>query len=531
MNCPDVTHLREIAEEPSLAKPELRAHVDECSRCRRLVELASAEEASLRAALPLAPPKGSLEATLAAIAAAEGPRPASKKRRRPKAKTTGYALPAFWILALTLLAVGSLKVLRGPERVDAPPVEVPQPDAPPTDAPPLDTPPADTPPADTPPADAPPADTPPADPLPDDDAEPPVDTTPTLPEPTEGPIVVDAPKTPKAPDTPGQPETRIKALARLESGSLRAAGQELEHGATVPTGVVHKVGSSAAVLSGHGTARLWLAPRSLVSVHDQAGVTVFRLAQGAVYLRTEGDRPYALATPAGHASPLGTAFLVAHANRKTRIMTYDGSVRFTAPRADSILVRAGFAAAIREGKAPTLAQPSTSRLPRWLPKTARPKTPPRFSLIQALSFEKGTDGFTRGDAIRGGAGGSRGCLRAVRRDDTYAVYVELERESGVMTLDPNLWIEVRCRVDRRAKVVIQVWDVDAGENLAHFVTLDPGQWTTLSAPLRAFTDASGNPRRAPVTAGNRGTCFNVFAGREGQALELLVDDVRLFAEH
>ena len=62
------------------------------------------------------------------------------------------------------------------------------------------------------------------------------------------------------------------------------------------------------------------------------------------------------------------------------------------------------------------------------------------------------------------------------------------------------------------------------------MTVEPGAWTTIAAPLRDFTDSSGKPRTAPVGKGDRGTCFSVFAGEPNEKVELLVDDVRFYTQ-
>lgn len=97
-----------------------------------------------------------------------------------------------------------------------------------------------------------------------------------------------------------------------------------------------------------------------------------------------------------------------------------------------------------------------------------------------------------------------------------------------MTTDPALWIEVACKVDRRSRVVVQLWDLDAKENLAHFETVEPGAWTQIAAKLGDFTDSAGKPRGRPVTKGDRGSCFTIFAGEKGEKVDLLVDDVRFY---
>src|SRR5262249_49546016 len=112
----------------------------------------------------------------------------------------------------------------------------------------------------------------------------------------------------------------------------------------------------------------------------------------------------------------------------------------------------------------------------------------------------------------------------------YAVVVELEQPGGVLTMDPALVIEVTCKVDKRTKVALQLWDIDRKENVASMTTLEPGKWTTLAVPLRDFGDPAGRPLAKPIAAGDKATCFSVFAGEASETVELLVDDVRFLRE-
>jgi hypothetical protein len=138
-------------------------------------------------------------------------------------------------------------------------------------------------------------------------------------------------------------------------------------------------------------------------------------------------------------------------------------------------------------------------------------------------------GLDRRRARRAGAHGSKGALRAVPRTGDWAVGAEIEEAKGaVFKTDPDLIVEAVVKVDRRSKVVLQVWDLDARENLAHFATVEPGVWTTVTAKLSDFTDPAGEPRGRPVGEGDRASCFTVFAGEGGSKVELLVDDVRFY---
>jgi hypothetical protein len=368
-----------------------------------------------------------------------------------------------------------------------------------------------------PPEDAPPP--PPEEPL--------VQRTPEVPPPEDVvPAPTPAPALPAPAPAPGT--ARVEpALAIARAGKLSVQGRALASGETVPVDAVLQNGTTAAVVDLPGRAVVHVAPSARIAVKKgDGGEVVVLVERGQVFARTTEKGGYAIASADVKARPLGTAFLVAVDAKATRVATADGVVRLESDRGDAT-VRAGFESEVLKGRAPSLARPATglAKALGWLPADARPRvTVP--SIVRAFDFEAGADGFQMGRVASPGAHGSRGCLEGVTAKSVYARVVELEQlnASGVLALDPELVIEVTVRVDRRAKVCVQAWDPDRKENLAFITTVEAGKWTTVAAPLKDFTDASGRPR-GPVASG-RASCFDVFAGESGEALELRVDDVR-----
>jgi hypothetical protein len=272
---------------------------------------------------------------------------------------------------------------------------------------------------------------------------------------------------------------------------------------------------------------------------------VFVLGELArVYARSIGaHRPYAIETADARLLPLGTEFVVATSSNSTKVSVLDGTVRVGvfqkrgAAQNESPLVsldvNAAFEARVSGSKgADPLVRFDAKRAVDWLPKTLRPeKLPPRLSLVREFAFDQGQEGATKGEYVRF-AGGTlpKGAVRGATVPTDYARIVEIDHP-GIVKLDPNLWVEATVKVDKTTRVVLQVWDLDAKENLAFFATVEPGTWTTIGAPLRSFGDASGKPRAQPVHAGDQANCVSVFAGEPGESVELLVTNVRFSSEN
>jgi ferric-dicitrate binding protein FerR (iron transport regulator) len=526
VRCPDVTRLRSLAESPAgdpAGDPDLARHVAGCERCRKLVDLARREEVALRGAIPAEPPRDLLERVLSAVDKEASPAP-----RRPRPRRKGGSGP--WIAGGALLAALALVLAlrEGPRETPPPPPEEPPP------AQPVPRPR----PAEVAPEPSVVAALPAIPPTPPADPEPPPPEAGK--EGAPGTHPPENPPPPAPPELPGKaptppPATSAVALAHARSGKLTVSGRTLAAGEAIPESAAVQASSTAEV-EGVGTAKLVLASGSRFNVRQgEHGETLFTLERGQVFARSQGEKPYAVATADGRATPLGTAFLVQVEPGKTHVVTLDGTVTLAVERSSATIVRAGFEADAVRGKPAALARPSAlakSAL-AWIPESSRPKKLPVIELVRSFSFADGLDGFGRGElAAQPGAHGSRSVLRGVASPEgTYAMNVQIEdARTKVLTIDPDLWIEAAVRVDRRTTVVLQVWDGDRKENLSRIVTVEPGAWTTIAAPLRDFTDSSGKPRATPVGKGDRGTCFSVFAGEANEKVELLVDDVRFYTQ-
>lgn len=536
-SCPDLATLRAHSESPG-ADRALAGHVAQCARCRRLVDLAQREEAAIRAALPVETPRGLLEKTLAALDAESTP-----SRRRPASPRADRSTGAGW-LALGAVAFAALALLvvlgRGPssehEGSDAPNLAAtlaPQPSASPR-APSSSPSPAA--PETRPTAEPGPEPTPEALVPGPSPAGPPVEPAPESPAATPGPGSTPAPAT--APSPGEVVASRGKTLARVRSGKLAASRRTFAAGDALPEGESLEVQGSAAEVEGVDAVALVLAAHARVTVRaGGSGETVFALAAGSRALaRTTGAGKWSVETPDARVTPLGTELVVAVEAKLTRVSLLEGRARVAVERAAALEVRAGFEAEVARGHAPEAPRPFVAaRAVAFLPEALRPKKLPASQrLVRAHTFDDGLDGATKGEHVTtGGARGSRGCVRAARLGTDYAVVVEMDASAsrtGALVLDPGLWVEVTVKVDHRTRVVLQVWDSDAKENLAFYATVEPGQWTTVSAPLRSFGDANGAPRSKPVRSGDRSTCFSVFAGEPSETVELLVDDVRFSLE-
>lgn len=559
MSCPDPSALRLAAEG---ADPAAAAHAGSCERCGRLLVAAAREATLLREALEATPPPGALDAALAAVAAeqgAEAARPPGGRARPPSGRSPGRraprpaargddALPRVLLGLLLGLFVAALLLLGG--RASTPP-------APPRQPPPTTTPPPpprrDPTPPPRPATDPGPATEPGPAPGteeelvtaqgPETDAPPPPSTDAPPGSTDAPPASTDAPppRAPRPPDAPppGTRTTPAAAFATLRAGKLApAGGAPLAVGDPLPAGVALDAGPGGAEVELAGCAAVALAPRARVGASPaqaapgaEAGVEV-ELLKGSLAIRTAGTRPWALVTPEARITPVGTLVVATRDGTRTRLTTLEGAARLApAGGGDEVVVRAGFEAEATKGRAVPAPRPLAARELAWLPQALRPARPVAApELLLAFDFEDG-QAWTKGTLRAGGARGSRAALLGAPATDTYAAVAELERPgAAVFTLQPELWIEAHVRVDRAARVVLQVWDVDRKENLAHMQDVPAGRWTSIAAPLRAFGDASGRPRPGPFPAGDRATSLAVFAGERGQLLELLVDDVRVWRE-
>lgn len=526
-DCLDLDRVRALAEVGDALDPPAAAHARACARCARRVAQARAEEQALRAALPVEPPPGVVDATLRAVRAAAddaGDDAAEPRSRRPRARrrpAAGASAAPLWlplVLALLVVAAGALALRARPAPSTSPPPGPPAPAAPP---------PAATPP---PPTVAPPPaalDLDPWDASQDDGEDDPAPS----PEPPAAPppdVVVEAP--PQT-DAPPPPTAAPAALARVASGKVDAGGRVLGPGDALAAGEALRAVGGPAEVEVPGCVAVALAPRAIARLERAGDEVAVRLERGRLLVRTRGPGAWALVTAEGQARPLGTALLAQRDGARTRLATVEGLVRVSpATGGDALDLRPGFEAELARGR-PLAARPASPLGPAltWLPAALRPAAPASPELLAEHLFEDGRGRWTRGDPHTPGARGSRACLRGVAGAGDYAVSVELEALAGVVTVEPDLWLEATVRVDRPARVALQVWDFDRKENLAHLATVEAGRWTTLAAPLRAFTGPAGEPR-GPVVRGGRGTCVTVFAGEPGQPLELLVDDVRLWRQ-
>lgn len=549
MSCGDPLHLRALAEEEGdLEDGSLRAlaeHVRACDACRARVEEYRAEERALRDALVLPAPATLRRSTLRAF-------DAETAARRP-GRPPWVALVA--AVALGALAVGALALIptrreNGAGDAGSPPqpaVTGPPPSSPPPSSPSPSMPSTPTPSTPTPPTPVPPpapvAPLPPAPP-PQAPVAPPEPPPPVV----APPAPLPAPPGPERAPPPPPPEelthappptppvaTQATVLASLKKGKLQVKGRALAEGEALPEREP-LVAATLVEVESAGAVALVLAPGTRVSLQASAkGEPDFTLASGKLLARTLADhtRRYSVATADALLTPLGTSFVVALESGKTRVSTFDGAVRAEVERAPgdaSLDVRAGFEAELTKGKTPEPSHPfAASKVASWLPEGLRPALPPAPRIVRTFSFEKDTDGFTKGELLPA-ARGVRRALRGVAASRDYATRVELEDvRAGIAVLEPDLHFEARVKLSRRANVDFQIKDQDRNANLKlGFEGVEPGRWVTLSVAVRDLRAADGSALATPVKAGEKAIRLDLLAGAQGDVLELQVTDVRFY---
>jgi hypothetical protein len=384
----------------------------------------------------------------------------------------------------------------------------------------------------------------------DESPAPPVQPTPALP----GPNKPDAER----------PVAEL-ALAVLRSGKVSSGGKALAAGDVVPEGDAVEVGSLVE-LESTDSVKLLVASGSKLSVkRGDRGEPVFFLSSGKVFARSAGKRGYAIASADARTTPLGTEFVVSVELGKTRVSTLEGRVRVDVERAPvpgggAVDVRAGFEADVVKGKSPEVPHPfAAAHTVSWLPDGVRPKTlPAQPRVVRVFNFEDG-EGFNQGVIVPGGAHGSKHALKGALEDEGSMVELSDERAQS-LDFDPNLWVEVTCKVDKAAAVVLEVvggrkkmdhagpggpggprfGEREVPKNLELRTRVEAGRWVTIAAPVRDFLDVAdfrhfagpGGPRHPgrDIKPSNHVERFAVFAMSKGETVELLVDDVRFFYE-
>jgi hypothetical protein len=564
--------------EGELADPHITLHVSSCETCARLVEQARNEEKVLREQLRAELPRSLHADLMRALDASSDVRRRSQSRRarrgsRGPGSWSGPVLFSVAVLGLAALGVSQArKNALAPQeepRAPEPPAKVvpaPAPSAPTTSASPVETPPA----CDPEPVVAP-APTPPPEPAPvasESNDAPPLELTerPQTPPAQEAPRPADPPAAHEGERPESDPAEATLALVR--SGKLTTGGKALAAGDALPEGEVVEV-AVLSELESVNAAKLVVAAGSKLSVKKgEKGEPVFFLASGKLLARSSGHRHYGVASPDGHATPLGTEFLVAVESARTRVSTVEGGVQVAVNAASvTFEVRAGFEAEVTHGKTPEAPHPfAAAKALSWLPETARPKSlPPQLRLIRAFGFEDGETAWTQGLVVPGGARGSKHALSAVPGDEGTLVELADERVTA-LDFQPTLWVEVSVKVDRPATVALELLGgrrkADrpgpgpgprfAGEQ-SRFVELrtrvEPGRWRTIAAPLRDFVDVPpqrrfGRRHMGPqeMKPSDHLERFSVVAetgrregphpepGAKGEPVELLVDDVRFYTE-
>ena len=586
--------LAEAEGEVGESNARLLQHVGACADCRAIVELARREEAVLRAQLAVDFPaelRDSLhQSTLRALdehpprsasrPAAFEParRPTSSRRVRVGAwrardaatrSAPDRAGPGVLAISLALLGASALAVVGVSHQLA-------QPDARPENAPART--PAEPNPADRKPDPAgaiaaprsdtttvqPPRDGEPADPGPIAKAG----ETPAPPRsPDDAPAADDRPEVAGAPGPTASPDVERPAservLAFFRSGKLSTGGKALSAGDPLPEGASFEVASTTEVES-VGAARLVLASGTKLSVKKgESGEPVFVLGEGKLLASSSGSKPYAVASADVRAIPARASaraqFLFSVDSERTRLSTLEGRVsaqveRLPLASAVALDVRSGFEADLVKGKLPEAPRPfAAARAVSWLPESARPKAlPPTPRLVSSFSFEDG-EAWNVGTLVAGGARGSKHALKGVALGDWTAVELTDERASS-LELTPALWVELACKVDKTATVALEF----RGKKREHGPRdpnrdpsgrdepllfglrqrVEPGAWVTIAAPIRDFATGpewGGHPGRGHAGAPSpksdeRVGRFVVRALSKGEVIDLLVDDVRFFAE-
>jgi serine/threonine protein kinase len=323
------------------------------------------------------------------------------------------------------------------------------------------------------------------------------------------------------------------ALAVLRSGSVTVAGVSLSLGDAIPTGRV-QIGSRVAEVESEGAVRVAVAPRSRLNLRRGAdGHVVFRLERGALFARTDGKRAYAVETPDGLMTPLGTEFLVSvSGSRKTRCATFDGMVQVSDPSPQSsgleLIVRPGFEAKVSRGRVSRLpgAIDRPSRALQWLPTRIRPEVPALPRILRTFTFDGSQDGrFTLGTLRPVGALRSRACLEGVA--DKNASVVNWA-EANAFPLNDDVWVEVMCRVSRPAKVTFKVHGASKSVKI-EIPEVSAGRWTPLFVPLLDFRSSSGSSSIADLEGPARRLQIKAGCSDDVDPVVLSIDNLRIYA--
>lgn len=341
------------------------------------------------------------------------------------------------------------------------------------------------------------------------------------------------------PSSPARPVVSNPALAILRAGSVSCGDEQLDAGDPLPAGRPLRVGAGPVLVESPGAVRVRLAPRSRFTVRQgPKGRLLYGLTRGTVLAASLGKRPYAVTTRDGLAVPLGTTFLVSTSpwSIRTRVATLEGTVRVctqetSGDRASKVDVRAGFEVRLSGGRlvGPTRPLRGWPGGLRWIrPRSERPRLPTPPTILRSVTSSTiGFKGFTTGTRHFGRAYGSGFSVRGEADSGSYTQRVELKNVK-VFEFDPDLWIEVVCRVDRETELLLQASDPSRKEKLEKKLRLPGDRWSTVTVPLRAFRRPKGKPLRGTLRRKRPCNRFTIYAGprKDRRQVELLVDMVR-----
>jgi ferric-dicitrate binding protein FerR (iron transport regulator) len=529
--CPGPSLLREHVDATREGAPsELARHVASCVRCQADVAAIAAEEAALRGAT-FAPPPEARALALAALGSEMRPGRASGRTRSPR-RGEGRGAPPWLAVAAVVAGLGLIVLFLhatgpgpGEPAPSPPPIVRPAPPSPPVVRP-----------APPPPRPAPETSVGPiSSEEPRGEETPPAPSEPPAPGPTTPPVEpIAGPAAPPAPEAP-PPVTAARTLAVARSGTLRRGTAAVAAGDALGAGEAFEAGASVAVIEREGAASIAVAPRARFTLAERDGALVLSLASGRVFVRSLGEKPYAIATRDGVATPHGTEFVVALDARSTRVTTIAGTVQVAVEGAAAAeragLAPAGFELVVEKGKAPGEARPAAAiaKAVEWLPAALRPREIPAPGLLVRYSFAESLPALGRGASWSGVELAPRrgpdraACGRALKADDPNVSVKLALQDPSFMRLDPAIGFAARVAVDKRTRVTFMVWDDRAKDNMSYDQIVEPGAWTTLTAALADFRPRLGGSSER-VRAGDPCTGFFLYAG-EGEPVELLVASV------
>jgi predicted Ser/Thr protein kinase len=347
-------------------------------------------------------------------------------------------------------------------------------------------------------------------------------------EPEQPTPVVETPRPVRDPKAEPSPPAKHPAPAParrgvvLLSGSVKTKEKALGRGAFLPPATELTAGREVAEL-GVDEVRVLLAARSVVRVTAEHRLV---LERGKLLVRS-GPGDVVLESAEGLVSVKGTCFLDRR-NRKTRIVTLEGSARVHTTTKHEVYVRAGTEVRVAARTPPTVSRPLkklASQL-RWLPRERRPSRVAIARLLETLTFDAKVPHIQGGSQRRGGARHTLGSWRL--GPEKYFGRRMTWNVAGRIELEPDMWFEATCRVTRPTRILFLIQNKAIRNNVRCWSKeISADRWVTVTVALRTFTLNNGSTPITPKAKLGPIGYFSLAAGKAGLDLECDVDDLRI----